>query len=225
MTKEEEIAFREERRKGIGGSDFDDLLEITQYGCQLKLWYSKTGVDPDYKRNQMPLKRGKRLEPIARAYLAEKLGEEITEHNGPIIAEGKPWRRVNLDGTICSGSTAVELKTLGMHSFSRIKAHGLPKQYICQLQWGIGLLSAINGVYGIYQPDTDQLIYFEVAFDIDLYNSLGDKVDKWWQDHIVQGIKPMPSWGESIGDACYNCEYRKSCRGLNSNGSLSEEKF
>ena len=40
--------WHEARRRGIGGSDWVDVLGIPPYGCARELWYEKTGTEPDY---------------------------------------------------------------------------------------------------------------------------------------------------------------------------------
>lgn len=221
-----ETEFQEKRRLGIGGSDFDDLLELSEYGCRRRLFYQKTGLPPDYTRPTWALKRGHRLEPVARAYLQEKLGLRVVE--GGSYEFG--ICRVNVDGYVSPGemqpsSHVVELKTVGEATFSRIKKHGAQKSWIMQLNWGMGLSGIHKGYLGVYHPDSDGFLHFEVEFDQELFEKQKRDAQEFWEWHVETGVAPIPLFGDTIDDRCYQCVYRKTCKGLNSKGLHALDRF
>ncbi len=242
----------EERHLGIGGSDLDDLFEFSDYGCKRKLWYSKRQIEKDYKEESYQLRRGKRLEKVAFDYFAEKLRAADPDFTGLIVHSSdngvvssvhvyeKPHIRVNIDGFVVPDATdwrtalPVEIKTLGVDNFIQYKKTGLPKGYCAQLQWACGILEKPKGYFGIYCPELDALEYFDIAFDTAFFDAATEAALSVMHsiELMLSPIRKRPAEEETLPRACNYCGWRKTCRGLGSNGKplkvfqdLDLEKF
>ena len=61
------------RRKGIGGSDWQDVLGLDPWGCARRLWYDKRSTPHDFPRRYTgAMKRGHKLEAL--------VAEEVSDH-------------------------------------------------------------------------------------------------------------------------------------------------
>lgn len=219
-----------ERLLGIGGSDFTDLTAGDDYACPRKLYYQKT-TTPDYKRDDFALRRGRRLEVIARNYYQETTGRQVLSGFGTFVNQRFNHQRFNPDGIFKDpsfGWAVCEYKVLGKSgdfggecSFEKIKKHGLPKGYLAQAQWAAGLLGLKLTSYGIYQPLLDELLVIDVPFDPDIFKILCDLADKAWAE--IQNKTP-PEGLPAMSSACRTCDYRKQCKGLNSSGTPFKTK-
>ena len=221
----DEKGFQEERKNGIGGSELGDILGLDQYACQRKLWYKKKNFEIDYKRDDYALRRGKRLEPVARSYFEETSGRKV-KHSLPTFAlKDSPHIRVNLDGLVLpqidgEECLVLEIKTLGVDSFERIKKLGIPETYVSQIQYGMGIAGVKKGVFVIYSPEYDDLTISYIDFNESIFNGLKEAASNYWNNFIVGQYVPAQIEHEedSIPTVCKNCEYRKKCKNLGSNG-------
>lgn len=228
----------EDRHLGIGGSDLDDVFEFSDYGCKRKLWYSKRQVEKDYDGQSFQIRRGKRLEKVAFDYFAERFRADSPEFTGLILhssddrinssiyVSDRPHIRVNIDGFVVDDATdlstaiPVEIKVLGVDNFIQYKKTGLPKGYCAQLQWACGILEKSKGYFGIYCPELDALEFFDITFDITFFENAQQASTDIYAA-IKSGISPIrrrPEEEETLPRACLYCGWRKTCRGLGSNG-------
>lgn len=222
--------WKKSRRLGIGGSDFSNLIE-NDYSCQRKLFYEKTGADPDFDdSDNFRLRRGRRQEPVAIAYYEQETGRKVytglptyfatpefkslygAEFNTDIL-------RANVDGLCFDGEKliVVEVKTLGEKSYARIRKHGLPEHYIAQATWGAGLLGASSWSFVIFSPELDGLTYFDVVFDRILFGHLGSIADGFWSTYLHADSRLIPS-RRTEDRVCNLCCYRKTCRAITKSG-------
>jgi predicted phage-related endonuclease len=202
ITTTTEEAWKEERRKGIGGSDLSHFLD-EDYGCLRGLAFRKSGVLPDYDdSNNFRFSRGKRQEPIARSFYVEKTGRRTEQAVGSFaLRHDEPAydlvARVNVDGIIYPGRDVetfgvLELKVLGLESFRKYKKQGLPKHYIAQLQWALGTLKLSWGSFAIFSPELDELVYFDISFDKDLYDQLTSLAFDFWRRYMQDSNAAPP---------------------------------
>lgn len=216
-------AWLAQRLSGVGGSDIRSIINGDAYACKRKLYYDKT-AKPDYHGDDYALRRGHRLEPIARDYYAETTSRNVLHSFGSFVCKKSPHRRYNADG-ICKDPTLgwmlCEFKVLGEDSFKRAKSQGLPKSYLAQAQWGAGLLGLEYTSYGLYQPLSDELLTIDIPFDRELFTGLCALVDDFWG--MVTNVN-IPEQLPVDAFPCKSCDYRKQCKGIGSNGRLLKTK-
>lgn len=204
------------RRLGfIGGSDVHHVFSEPPYGCQLRLWFEKRGVEPDYKREQtLLMERGKALEGVAADLYAERTGRILTRRP-TIQSERWPWIGVNLDREIApvpehDGPGALEVKTAGAWEFRRVQQEGLRPAYLLQLQHALVATELKWGAFQVLHPDTWRSIAFDVEADVELQERIVDGNERFWR-RVEHGPKPDPL--PEIDGRCKTCPWRKTCRG------------
>ncbi len=87
-----------ERRKGIGGSDAEQVMS----GDWVGLWEDKTGRrEPEDLSGILPVAMGSWTEPLNRHWFTLQTGIEVTtEGCNHLVHPDHPWMRANLDGII-----------------------------------------------------------------------------------------------------------------------------
>lgn len=213
----EREAFLAARRQGIGGSDASSLFNIG-WGCRRRLWYDKTGVEPDYPRAEGwgPLRRGQMLEDIVAAEYSEMTGRAVVKR-AAFTHPQHPELRVNIDREIHSphrpaDSGYLEIKVLGRETFHKTSREGLPEDYRLQHAHGLLVTGFQWGAFCILSPE----LYAEpLAFDLERDNDLCELVREagveFWSDCVVGGAAPERLDAED--HRCGSCEYRLSCQG------------
>jgi len=203
----------EARRKGIGGSDWGDILGIEPYGCPLRCWYTKRGIIEDYPLSGGVLDRGNKLEQIVADEYEEKTGRVTRKPGKPKRQDLPKWLLGLPDRMIVKGTEetpgVLECKTrLRWRLFPDIVAEGNGPAVIAQVQHYIWLMGWTWGVIATLQPDTWQFHMEHVEKDRDLLNLMRAAGDKFWQS-VEYGPSPPRL---DLGDKrCGRCQYRIGC--------------
>tara|TARA_R110000868_G_scaffold242882_3_gene498482 strand:+ start:3012 stop:3794 length:783 start_codon:yes stop_codon:yes gene_type:complete len=231
--------WSQERRSGIGGSDFDNLVESSGYGCERKLYLDKSGFQSDYPdTDNYRLRRGKRQESVARDYYLELTKRPITADLPTYSrafrsdeALGETRARYNPDGFVeRDGELGVlEIKTLGVDSFEKYKKSGLPLHYALQPQWGAGILGLTFSSFAIFSPELDDLVNFDIEFNEEAFKTADLLASTFWRRymHGADSRDPLDRdyWPPALEDgstACKYCEFRKTCKNLVKAGTKSK---
>lgn len=222
QSREEWLA---DRKTYIGGSDYASVMndpanpvKDIRYGCSRKLGYDKLEYPKDFDdSDRMEFRRGQRLEHVAASYYQEATGREIRITTRMQIP-GKPHLSVNMDRYVYKKEDKkqenpgyLELKVLGRFSFLDVKKNGLIADYVLQVQGGCAVAGCSWGAYGIYCPELDELLQWDVEAEADLGEVILEKADDWWSFHKECKILPEPLPDGS--KPCDGCAWSLTCRG------------
>lgn len=224
MTKEEQIKFKEKRRRYIGGSDAPSLVGVGDWACELKLFNDKVGVTPDFDdSDRAEFMRGHRLEQVAAEFYSEKTGRMLQKVETKKVP-GKPYLAVNLDRLVyddVKGAGYLEIKVVGRETYYKIKKEGIHDAYIIQVQWGMAITGLKWGAFAIYWPDGDQLIHMDFEANPTLQAKLLEKGEDFWLLNVQNEIPPNPL---PVGSkACKSCVYRIGCSRADSDPAEGEK--
>jgi len=208
--------FLERRRRGIGGSDIADLFSLPPYGCARKLWYEKTGKQPDYpSKNQDALQRGIAMEPVIARLFAEKTGMQLFFEKDTVVSDHHPWAQAHVDTfayTEEGFAVPVEIKAPGREVFLQLRKKGAADGYILQVQH---ILSVCDMPFGYFVAHCaefwTQLIHFKVEADKGVQDRIIERGEKFWNLNVLGGEEPdrLPASDKR----CASCEFRRSCQG------------
>lgn len=205
-TPEEELQFRRDRQKYIGGSDMGALLGIApqswEINSPLKLYLAKI-EEPTIDPFQKPqLRRGGRWEAVVAEMLEERLKDD--GHTINIVGRNKQFRDKEFDHFRCEvdfelqldedpSFVSCELKTV--HPFlsrdwGESDTDGVPIHFLAQVQWGLGItgreICIVAALFG-----ADDLRTFPIHRDEDTIETLRLKAHEFWNDHVL-ARKPPP---------------------------------
>lgn len=181
--------FLKRRKSGIGGSDVAAIMGLSQYRTAYDVWKDKTS-DVIEESTSSVLKIASYLEQYAAQEYEAATGYKVRRWNEELINIEYPFLKGNIDRQICldkkRGVGILECKALSTYNFRNVKMHGLPADYICQIQHyflcGNGIY--LWGAFAIVNRDSGELLTFEVM------------PDKAFQDDIIRIC--VPFWTECV---------------------------
>jgi len=217
----------EERRRGIGGSDWMNALSLEPYGCQRQLIYDKRGIEPDFPEDQPEgyLTRGHKLEPLVVEEAEEKLGIKCRRQTRLARPDWLPkWWIGNIDRMVVGGGV-FEAKTKNPWVFRKLKAGGIPLYEFAQMQHYMALADRSDCVYAALEPCSWELY-------VDLLNRDDELIEKmllagdWLWDIVQDEGATLPERLDSGSKQCKRCPWRWHCQGdaiFSSNKAKADE--
>lgn len=192
----DERAWLAERARGIGGSDVAALFGMHPFKTARDVWLEKTGRGP--QREETPdMRRGRRLEDIAADVYTERTHRRLRRQ--PLRRHPDyPMILCSIDRQIIAGewenlrweTGPCELKVPRTRTFYRWKREGLPDYINLQGQheafvWGYSYTG-----FGIYGPDDDAMMHFDVPADDRVSARIAEFVPEWWEKYVVRDVEP-----------------------------------
>ena len=203
-----------ERKGFIGGSDVADIFSIPPYGCARRLWYVKTGVEPDYPKDNFHLRRGKILEPVAAMFYAQETGHKIRKRNLRLIDEQYPFMAALLDREVVKderGPGVLEVKCPGMRTYLDVKRKGIQDAYILQIQHYLRVRKAEWGAFCAFSAELAEVFHFEVMRDEELIQKVVEGELAFWE--LVQR-HTAPDKLDKKDKRCLQCTHGTTCQGI-----------
>jgi putative phage-type endonuclease len=183
----------EERRKAIGGTDVAAILGLSKWSSPMQVWLNKRGMTEASDNPQMAW--GRRLErPILEGY-ADHVGHPITFAN-PYEFLKSPVVKVlgaSLDARWADGDQrpvdAKNIRWKNQQDFGEAGSDIIPIYYACQLAVQMHVTDTPTADLAVLFSG-QQLEVFTLYRDMEVESMILEKVEAWWERHIVQGIPP-----------------------------------
>lgn len=206
-----DLAFREARRKYLGGSDIAALLGIApetwRRNTPLALYLDKDEPPKVDTQNVGAKRRGKRWEGVVGEMLVETLeaqghkvkvvatNQRYTDPEIPFFASEIDWELLLDDETEI---TNVELKTVHPFKVAEWGEDGSddsPLHYTAQGQWGLGITSRISPrkrciIAALFGADEVRAYPMLPAWD--LITDIRQVAYDFWTKHVIPRVPPPP---------------------------------
>lgn len=179
------LEWREWRRGGIGGSDVAAILGLSPFENATRADLLREKLTGEQRETNFSMRRGTRLEPIAR-----RMYEDRTGINWPPLCgedEHLGWPKVSLDGINDDWSEIVEIKCANW-KVHELWLHGLvPDYYLVQMQWqmmivGCSRCHAVCFNNGSKFPPSAHLAYTVVVADAERQAELLQAAEEFWNE-------------------------------------------
>lgn len=202
-----DLAFRESRRKYLGGSDIAALLGIApkswRRNSPTALYFDKIEPPKVDTQNLGVKRRGKRWEGVVGEMLVEDL--EAKGHKVEIVAANKRYVDSTFDFFACEVDyeirldgeqeiTNVELKTVHPFAASDWGDSGsdeTPVWYTAQCVWGLGITgrrrTLLAPLFG-----ADEIRTYPIQAEPDLIGQIRETARKFWIENVVARVPPPP---------------------------------
>ena len=211
MNSTEEAKFQEERRRGIGGSDWGQTTELGGR-CTRALVMDKRGEVPDFPTDcvkQGYFDRGHALEPVI-CDLAEEVLEIKLRRGGTLPKTNLPsWWVGHHDRRIVHGGV-FEAKSKGPFPFKSLVRNGPPVGEILQCQHYMALLKQKVALHFALEPVTWQWHETYIDRDDALIEDMILLGDRIWR-MVTEG--PLPERLDAASKQCQECPWRWTCQG------------
>lgn len=208
--------FLDERKSGLGGSDIASLFGIG-YGCRRRLWYDKSGIEPDYPQEETALMElGQILEPYFADKYQERTGRQVTRDSRVIRHFNHPELLVHLDGMLSydpagRGAGVLEIKSVGRAVYFKVKREGLPEDYVLQLQHGMLVTESQWGSFAVGSRDSGDLMHWDAERDEQICSLILKEGPAFWQ--TIWNESAIPPRLSPDDRRCQKCAWRQTCQG------------
>jgi predicted phage-related endonuclease len=133
------------------------------------------------------------------------------------VSPTHPWARVNVDRHVVGAdgfSGPLEIKTVGHYPFAKVKREGMKPAHVLQLQHAIWLSGADRGAFAVLNPESWELLTFDVMRDDALIELIKIRGELFWPLITDQQTAVVPAKPYEPGDApCKACPWRRTCHG------------
>lgn len=185
------------RESGIGSSEVATIVGLNPFETPYQLWRRKIGLDAPKEEN-FAMKAGHYLEDAVAMFWQDETAREVIKASKGdflIVDNDRPFLRVSPDRTYwlpnavrsTSNKGILECKT----TQRSIDADDLPKHWICQVQYQLGVAGYEQGSLA-WLCAGREFGYKDLAFVPDFYEWLLEEVSRFWTDNILAKKEPQP---------------------------------
>lgn len=198
-------AWLKERAPYIGGSDAGAILGLNPHRSPVRVWKEKLGFAEPFAGNEATYWGAALEEAVAKRY-EEETGNRVSVWPYMVqdgIFGGNLDRLVSLDGgAAAEGSEiktarALECKTTTAFAWE----DGVPLSYQCQVQHYMGLCPMIDrfDVAVLFMSNRRYEVH-PVSRNDSVIATMRERLEEWWQKHVVGGEAPEPQSEEECRD-------------------------
>jgi len=211
MTREQ---WKQDRKKGIGGSDISAILGLNPYKTAYDVWLDKTGRDIEEPDNENIVAGHILEDAVAKmaehkyniSVMDESSGDELYIHPDHEIIRGTPDRFYTDHSKPHGFGGIMEIKTTQKKIQS---AEDIPKMWITQLVYYLGLIKAHSKteeeLYGcIGYIHSGRFLAFNAEFYEynekmqNLFDYMVEQALDFWEKYVVTDTPPPVQTSEDI---------------------------
>ncbi len=171
----------EERRKYIGGSDIAVVMGMSRWKTPLKLWLEKTGqAEPDDLSQVEAVQLGSELEEFVAQKFAKESGKQVRRQSKMYVHKDYPFMAAHIDRLITGTDEILECKTCGSHKKEEWEGDGIPREYILQVTWYLGITGKKKAYIAVLIGG-QSFKYKEIEFDKELFDVMVDMAREFWR--------------------------------------------
>jgi putative phage-type endonuclease len=191
-------AWHEWRRAGIGASEVAPLVGLgaTWAPSPWAIWAVKVGLVPPDELESDALTFGRLVEQSLAAWVEGQTGLLVRYPQHRAEYPHAEWMRATLDGLVVEHEDATPADAVAVFEAKSSSAtgwaEGVPLHYRCQAQWQLAVtglevayLAVVHMGHG--HPRFELHEVARVEADID---TLVDRCERWWRDHVVGRVPP-----------------------------------
>ena len=170
----------EERRNYIGGSDIAVVMGMSRWKTPLKLWLEKTGqAEPDDLSQVEAVQLGTELEEFVAQKFAKESGKQVRKQSKMYVHKDYPFMAAHIDRLITGTDEILECKTCGSHKKEEWEGDGIPREYILQVTWYLGITGKKKAYIAVLIGG-QSFKYKEIEFDKELFDVMVDMAKEFW---------------------------------------------
>lgn len=185
-------AWREERRKGIGGSDVAAIMGLSAYRTPYQVWLDKVQGISDDISDKPAVVWGNILEHIIGEYYAAQHPESsVRRVNGMMRSIERPWAQASLDYEVRDpelGWGVLEVKTAGWRREDDW-SDGVPIYYATQVAHYLSVSGRPFADVAVLIAGQDYREY-RVMRDEEDIETVNRAVDEFWHGNVESGVAP-----------------------------------
>ena len=196
---------KEERRKGIGGSDIPTLFGFTKkYKTPLQLYFEKLGLSEEEDSINIAAEEGTHLEPLVLNLFEKAMNTKlILRDNVPTLIDSEfPYMRANIDGLMSDGSI-VEAKTVTCYNrkkWGEPMTGEIPVKVAYQCAFYCSIYKATQVYIPVLFRGSSEFQIYVYTANYEFQKTIRERVIDFWENHILKQIPPMATTYEDLLD-------------------------
>lgn len=203
-------AFREQRRRYIGGTDIAAIVGVSPWASPLSVFLDKTSPEKAEDSDSLPMRRGLALEAFIASEFERAKPGLVTYHPRPIVRDdwGFP-AGASVDRYVATAEkprtpiAVLECKTafgfVSSRQWSEENAD-LPDGYFVQVQWYLAV-TGLPLAYGAADTGKAELTIVPIEADKRVQERLIVAAREFWTRHVEAGVAPEPNGSDADGAA------------------------
>ena len=184
--------WREERRKGIGGSDVAAIMGLSAYRTPYQVWLDKTIGATDDVSDKPAVMWGNILEHIIGEHYAERHPDRTVRRvNGMLRSIERPWAQASLDYEVRDpdlGWGVLEIKTAGWRREDDW-SEGVPVYYQTQIAHYLSVSGRDFADVAVLIAGQDYR-EFRILRDPEDVMLVDSAVDEFWHENVEANVAP-----------------------------------
>lgn len=197
---QDEKAWLELRKSGIGGSDAGAILGLNRWKSPFSLWLEKTeeadqpkeaegdNEGADEKRTRR-LKWGKEMEEFVANLFCETTGKKV-RRCGMIRSKDHPFMLADIDRVVIGENALLECKTTSSYNKKDWADGNIPDTYYCQVVHYMAVGGYDKAYVACLIGAGEDFIVREINRDDEEIKSLIEAEEKFWNEHVIAGVMP-----------------------------------
>lgn len=179
----------EKRRSCITGTDIAAIMGVSPYKTLTGVWLDKKGISAELTDSEA-MYWGRALEDVIARRYTRDTGQELLK--GSFLQKGVVGGTI--DFLAPDLDRIVEIKTAGIRQaihWGDSNLESVPTQYLCQVQWYMGLHEKEKADIAVLIGGNDYRVY-PITFNQELFKMMRDLAEDFWSDYIIGNKEPTP---------------------------------
>lgn len=189
---------KEDRLKGIGGSDVASILGISRFKTSVELWYEKSNkiINNGTETDIMAL--GSFLEPFILKKYEKITGNKVYKIEEQLSHPEYDWLIANLDGmTEENGEKIVFEAKISLHKgvgsgWGDEDKGIVPLEYMCQCQHYMHVTGAKMAHLAVMFLNSVELKIYKIKYSQEIIDEIMPTLDKFWNFNVKKNAPPDP---------------------------------
>jgi len=201
--------WREERKKGIGGSDAGAICGFNPYRTAMKVYHDKTSDEIEDIDNEA-MRQGRELEEYVAKRFTEETGKKVRRANAMFYDEKNPFMLADVDRMIVGEKAGLECKTASPFMAEYWSGDKIPLSYQMQCFHYMSVFNADAWYVAVLIFGREFKVY-KLERDEEIIANLIRLEKNFWENNVLKRILPNPD-GSKLADIVI-AEYFKESTG------------
>ncbi len=183
--------WKEQRRRGLGGSDIAALLGLSKWKTPLQLYLEKIG---EYKEdiNSESAYWGTLLEDVVAREFSIRTGKKVHRVNRILIHPEYDYLIANIDRRVVGEDAILEVKTTSTFNKEQWEGDQIPNAYILQVMHYLNITGASKAYFAVLIGG-QKFIWKEIERDEELIQMVQEREIEFWENHVLKENPPNAS--------------------------------
>lgn len=194
LRDEDEAAWLDLRRQGIGGSEAAAVCRVPTYLTPYQVWLDKTGTyRPEFTGNEA-IYWGNVLEPILAHHFSKEHPELRVEYDGLPMLRSRvyPWMQTNLDAVLIDADDrlgVLEIKTTGVWLEDEWEGDDAPLAATFQVLHN-AIVAGAEFAWVCCLIGGQKFVSRHVPIDGEVVDEIIDREHRFWHENVLGGVIP-----------------------------------